>query len=192
MYSGIVQGAGRACRLLGVIALFVFLGACGKPSSPFAIAEDKPFPELVLTGLDGTQTSIRAFHGKLLVFNVWASWCPPCRKEMPSLEQLSKIADSGGRIAVAGMSVDGDAAVAREFLAQNGITFRNFIDPDKEIANALGVRAYPETFLIAPDGKLVRKIMGEQDWSSPAMLQVLEDARQGRRTQAGGWAYDTL
>jgi len=168
--------------------LLALLGACGKPSAPLVVAEGKPFPELGLTGLDGTQASIQAFRGKLLVLNVWASWCPPCRKEMPSLERLSKSVD-GRRIAVVGVSVDGDAKVAREFLTNSGITFRNFIDPDKKNADALGIRAYPETFLVAPDGKLVRRIMGEQDWSSPAMLQVLEDAYQGRRSQAGGWAY---
>ncbi|MHB8166526.1 MAG: TlpA family protein disulfide reductase [Sulfuricella sp.] len=168
--------------------MLALLGACGKPSAPLVVAEGKPFPELALTGLDGAQASTQAFRGKLLVLNVWASWCPPCRKEMPSLERLSKSVD-GRRIAVVGVSVDGGAKVAREFLARSGITFRNFIDPDKKNADALGIRAYPETFLIAPDGKLVRRIMGEQDWSSPAMLQVLEEAYQGRRSQAGGWAY---
>lgn len=189
-YSRTGRIARQACRLAGAIALLTLLGACGKPAAPLVVAEDQPFPELALTGLDGAQASTQAYRGKLLVLNVWASWCPPCRKEMPGLERLSKTVD-GGRIAVVGMSIDGDAKMAREFLTQNGITFRNFIDPDKKIADALGVRAYPETFLIAPDGKLVRKIMGEQDWSSPAMFQVLEDAYQGRRSQAGGWAYGT-
>lgn len=185
MYSRI----GRiAYRLAGVITLLSLLGACDKPAAPLTVAEDKPFPELVLTDLDGAQVSTQTFRGKLLVLNVWASWCPPCRKEMPSLERLGKSVD-GGRIAVAGLSIDADAKAVREFLTQNDITFRNFIDPDKRIADSLGVRTYPETFLIAPDGKLVRKIRGEQDWSSPAMLQVLEDAYQGRRSRAGGWAY---
>lgn len=187
-YSRIVRIASQACRLVEAAALLALLGACDKPAAPLVVAEDKPFPELVLTDLDGAQVSTQTFRGKLLVLNVWATWCPPCRKEMPSLERLGKSVDSG-RIVVAGMSIDEDAKLAREFLTQNGITFRNFIDPDKKIADALGVVAYPETFLIAPDGKLVRKIMGEQDWSSPAMRQVLEDAYQGRRSQAGGWAY---
>ena len=180
--------AHQTCRLAGAIALLALLGACGKPAASLAVAEDKLFPELVLTGLDGAQASTRAFRGKLLVLNVWASWCPPCRKEMPSLERLSKTAD-GGRIAVVGMSIDRDVDGAREFLTEKGITFRNFTDPEKKIAGALDVRIYPETFLIAPDGKLVSKITGGRDWNSPAMLQVLEDAYQGRRSQAGGWAF---
>ncbi|MBI5752281.1 MAG: TlpA family protein disulfide reductase [Hydrogenophilales bacterium] len=188
MSSRLVRIASQVCYLVGAISLLALLGACGKPAALLEVAEDQPFPELILTGLDGAPASTQAFRGKLLVLNVWATWCPPCRKEMPSLEQLSKTV-GGGRIAVVGMSIDGDAKMVREFLTQNDITFRNFIDSDKKIAGALGVRAYPETFLIAPDGKLVRKIMGEQNWSSPAMLQVLEDAYQGRRSQAGGWAY---
>lgn len=185
MYSRIGR---NVYRLAGVIALLSLLGACDKTAAPLTVAEDKPFPELVLTDLDGAQVSTQTFRGKLLVLNVWATWCPPCRKEMPSLERLGKSVDSG-RIVVAGMSIDGDAKAVRGFLAQNDITFRNFIDPDKRIADSLGVLAYPETFLIAPDGKLVRRISGEQEWSSPAMRQVLEEAYQGRRSRAGGWAY---
>ncbi|TAN81078.1 MAG: TlpA family protein disulfide reductase [Gallionella sp.] len=157
--------------------LLVMLGACGKHD---AVGEH--IPEFVLTGLDGAQVPTRAFRGKLLVLNVWATWCPPCRREMPSLERLSKSVD-GRRIVVAGVSVDTDANLALEFLGQNGITFRNFRDTSVNIANVLGVQVYPETLLVAPDGKIVHRIVGERDWNSPAMLRVLEEAYQGRRSE---------
>lgn len=176
MYSRFVRYASQACRMAGAIALLALLGACSRP------AVEKSIPELTLTGLDGTRTSLRAFRGKLLVLNVWATWCPPCRREMPSLERLSKNVD-GSRIVVAGISVDSDANAVLEFLRQNGVTFRNFRDTPGDIANALGVQVYPETILIAPDGKIVHRIMGERDWSSPAMLRVLEDAFRGRRSE---------
>ncbi|OGT03904.1 MAG: hypothetical protein A2143_03565 [Gallionellales bacterium RBG_16_57_15] len=152
------------------------LGACSKP------AVEEFVPELTLTSLDGTRTSLQEFRGKLLVLNVWATWCPPCRREMPSLERLSKSVD-GSRIVVAGISVDSDANAVLEFLRQNGVTFRNFRDTPGNIANTLGVQVYPETLLIAPDGKIAHRITGERDWSSPAMLGVLEDAFRGRRSE---------
>lgn len=165
------------CRLAGAMLLLVALGACSQPAPV-----EEYIPELILTGLDGTQSSTRSFRGKLLVLNVWATWCPPCRREMPSLERLSKTVD-GSRIVVAGVSVDTDANLALEFLGQNGITFRNFGDTSANLTNVLGVRVYPETLLVAPDGKIVHRIAGERDWSSPAMLRVLEDAYLGRRSE---------
>lgn len=175
MYSKFVRYASQLPRMAGALAMLVLLGACSKP----APVVEESIPELALTGLDGARTSLQSFRGKLLVLNVWATWCPPCRKEMPSLERLSKSVDSE-RIVVAGLSADSDTNAVLEFLGQSGITFRNFIDTPENIANALGVRTYPETLLIGPDGKIAHRISGERDWSSPAMLQMLEDTFQGR------------
>jgi peroxiredoxin len=108
---------------------------------------------------------------------------------MPSLERLSKMVD-GKRFAVIGLSVDEDPHLVREFLTQNGITFPIFRDPGlKIVKQTLGVKAYPETFIVAPDGKLIRRVMGAQAWASPGMLQVLEAAYKGKRVKAGTWAY---
>lgn len=177
MCSRYVRNASHVCRLAGVMFMFIMLGACSKPA-----VVDEYIPELILTSLGGAQISTQTFRGKLLVLNVWATWCPPCRREMPSLERLSKHVDSK-RIVVAGVSVDTDTNLALEFLGQNGVTFRNFTDPDRKIAGALSVFAYPETLLIAPDGKIVHRILGERDWNSPDMLRVLEDAYQGKRSE---------
>jgi thiol-disulfide isomerase/thioredoxin len=157
-----------------MISLLALLSACDKPK-----VNELP-AELTLTGLSGTQISIHAFRGKLLVLNVWASWCPPCRREMPSLERLSKTAN-GEHIAVAGIATDQSVNAVREFIAKQGITFNIYTDTPMNVANTLGVRIYPETLLIAPDGKLIQRISGERDWDSPAMLKALEDAYQGKR-----------
>lgn len=164
-------------RMAGTLALLTLLSACGKP------AAEESLPKLTLTGLDGTQTSIQTFRGKLLVLNVWATWCPPCRREMPSLERLSKKADSN-RIVVAGIAADESVNAVKEFTARYNITFRIYTDTPSNVANALGVRVFPETLLIAPDGKIVQRISGEREWDSPAMLKVLEDAYQGKRIVA--------
>ncbi len=176
--------------LVVAVALLSVLGACSRKEPVVAHEEEgKPFPVLTLTGLDGGSLSTRAFRGKVLVLNVWASWCPPCRKEMPSLERLSKMLDPK-RFAVIGLSVDEDRHLVREFLMQNGITFPNYLDPGlKIVKQTLGIKAYPETFIVAPGGELIRRVMGEQAWDSPGMLQVLEDAYKGKRTTSGTWAY---
>ena len=166
----------RLIRIVGAMTLLALLGACDKPEF------EESLPELALTGLDGAKTSIHAYRGRLLVLNVWATWCPPCRREMPSLEHLSKSADSK-RIVVAGISTDESVNAVREFVAKYGITFPIFTDTPGNVANVLDVRVYPETLLFAPDGKLVLRISGERDWDIPAMLKILEDAYQGKRIE---------
>ena len=184
------DGSRTGCVQLALgLMLLALVSGCGEKQSPqIPLVEGKPFPSLTLNKLNGGTASTQAFKGKMLVLNVWATWCPPCRKEMPGLERLSKILDPQ-RFAVAGLSTDGEQQLVSEFIRRNGITFENFIDLNGKLAKQLGVNAYPETFLIAPDGTLVRRVMGEQDWSSPAMIQVLEEAYQGRRGSVGGWAY---
>lgn len=173
MHSRFARATNRACRLAGMIALIALLSACDKPKV------ENISPELTLTNLNGTKTSLHAYRGKLLVLNVWASWCPPCRREMPSLERLSKSANSA-HIVVAGIATDESVNAVREFVAQQGVTFDIFIDTPGNVAKVLGVQVYPETLLIAPDGKIVERIAGEREWDSPEMLKVLEEAYQGR------------
>ena len=117
----------------------------------------------------------------MLVLNIWATWCPPCRREMPSLEHLSKTLDPK-RFAVIGLSIDNDAFLASEFLAKNGISFINFHDQNGERSRQLGLKAYPETFVIAKDLTLVRRMTGLHDWSSPEMVSMLEGLYQAQQS----------
>ena len=162
--------------MAGMIALLALLSACDKP------AVEKLVPEITLTDLSGVQTSIQAYRGKLLVLNVWATWCPPCRREMPSLERLSKSVDSN-RIVVASIATDQSVNAVKEFMTQYKITFPTFTDTPTNVANTLGVMVYPETLLIAPDGKIVQRILGEREWDSPEIRKILEDAYQGKRSE---------
>ena len=109
----------------------------------------------------------------MLVLNIWATWCPPCRREMPSLELLSKTLDPK-RFAVIGLSVDSDALLATEFLAQNKITFANFFDKNGNMSRKLGLTSYPETLVISPDRALVLRKTGFHDWGTPEMVSTLE------------------
>jgi peroxiredoxin len=135
--------------------------------------EGKPFPKIALEAASGKTLSTDAFRGKVVVLNVWAAWCPPCRREMPSLEALSKRLDTR-RFAVVGLSTDDDAMLAREFLRQNDITFANFFDRNGRISRQFDLEVYPETFLIGPDGTLIQRVPGMRDWSSPEMVAFLE------------------
>lgn len=167
----------------GVMCVVVLaLAGCNKfgkqaempPAQP---VEGKPFPALVVEEGGGDVLAARGFQGKVLVLNVWATWCPPCRREMPSLERLSRTLDPN-RFAVIGMSTDHDERLAAEFLHQNGITFANFYDRNGKLAKQFGMKVYPETFLIAPDGLLIQRIPGLREWDSADILAELEAAYQ--------------
>lgn len=102
--------------------------------------------------------------GRRLVVNFWATWCEPCRDEMPGLQRLS---DSADDILVIGVSLDGDVNLAREFLLRHGIRFPNYSMPvDEGRRRGLAIPALPETWLVGTEGRVRARISGARDWSS--------------------------
>ena len=184
----LMRGAWVCLLALTLAACDRAQGAKAGPAQPAAAAravEGQPFPKIVLQYASGPALSTQSFHGKLVVLNVWATWCPPCRREMPDLQRLSRTLDPA-RFAVVGVSTDEDALLAEEFLRQNGVSFPNFFDQGGRIAKQLGMQVYPVTFVIAPVGVLLHRVAGLRDWSAPQMVAWLEDAYRshgGRQSQ---------
>lgn len=151
-----------------VCAVLASFTACEAPPSspPAQVVAGARFPDLQLTDLKGERVSTAQFAGKVLVLNIWATWCAPCRKELPSLQRLSEQLDPQ-RFAVVGMSVDADDHVVREFLIERKVTFTNLHDADMRVArDVLGVRVYPATYLISADGVVQQVIGGAREWDS--------------------------
>jgi peroxiredoxin len=114
---------------------------------------------------NGRAMRLADLRGQVVVLNFWATWCPPCVREMPALERLhGKMGQQG--VVVLGVSVDSDKDAYEKFLRDQNITFMNFNDPARRISESYGTFMYPETYIIAPDGTLARKIIGEQEWDS--------------------------
>ena len=158
-----------------VLFLLLFLAACDKAPAPeeALLGQGQVFPSYVLDFISGGSDAAGPWQGKMLVLNVWATWCPPCRREMPGLDRLSKTLDPK-RFAVVGLSIDADTLLASEFLMQHGITFSNFFDQNGTMSRPLGLKVYPETFVIAPDRTLVRRMTGLHEWDSPEMISLLQ------------------
>ncbi len=155
-----------ALRSLSIAGLLC-LSACDAPQTPQAqVVAGARFPELRLINLKGEPVSTAQFAGKVLVLNVWATWCAPCRRELPSLQRLSEQLDPQ-KFVVLGMSVDSDDHVVRECLIERKVTFTNWQDADMRVAqDVLGVRAYPSTYLVAADGTVRRVVGGAQPWDN--------------------------
>jgi len=168
----------RHGALWALVAIFALAG-CSESKPPDRLVTGEAFPAVTMLGIDGKEVPLAAFRGKLVVLNVWATWCPPCRKELPSLQRLSSRLDSE-RFVIIGLSLDQDNVAVREYLHDKGVTYANFLDRDMGIAkDVLGMKAYPDTFFIGPDGTLLGRVVGAIDWNNPRVTQALEAAYGG-------------
>lgn len=126
-------------------------------------------PNFKVTTDDGKTVTRDNFGGKLLVLNFWASWCPPCISETPSLEEFARQFGPQG-VVVLGISQDSKEANYQKFKQRFGITFETARDPHADIAASYGTFQIPETYLISPDGKVVEKIISNQNWMDPEFV----------------------
>lgn len=125
----------------------------------------QPTPALALPALDGSAVSLAQFAGQPVLLNFWASWCEPCRAEMPALELLEARHAAEGLRVLAVNFRETDAAV-RRFVDQTGVTLTLLRDRDGAAAQAFGVRVFPSSVAIGRDGRARFVVVGEVDWSS--------------------------
>ncbi len=131
-----------------------------------------PAPHFLSMTPGGEKIGIDDFKGKLVVLNFWATWCPPCRLEMPSMERLYQEFKGDGLEVVAINFMEREKPIT-SFLKENGFTFPVLLDKKGEIARSYGVHGLPVTFLIARNGKLLARSMGYKDWYKPEIRQLI-------------------
>src|SRR5499425_2532968 len=124
--------------------------------------------EDIALDLNGKASHLSDLRGKVVVLNYWATWCPPCVEETPSLVQLNKRISSRNGV-VLGVSVDDDETAYRKFIQDHGVNYLVSRDPSKKSAQEYGTVMYPETYIIDRRGKIARKVIGPQDWNSAEM-----------------------
>ncbi len=112
------------------------------------------------------------YRGKVVVLNFWATWCPPCVEEMPSLiEMQRRLKDKG--IVVLAVSLDADGDAYHKFLKDHDVNLLTVRDPDMKSSDLYGTFKYPETYIIDRKGILQRKFIGSVDWSDPEVVDFL-------------------
>jgi len=137
------------------------------------IEEGDTAPSFSIKTDSGKTITTKDFGGKLLVLNFWATWCPPCVEETPSLVALSNRLGPKG-LTVVGVSVDTDAKAYEGFIRRFGVKFETFRDPESNISASYGTFKYPETYIIDRNGKVVLKIVGQKNWASPETIEQLQ------------------
>lgn len=129
--------------------------------------------------LDGRPAHLSDLRGKVVLLNFWASYCEPCVDEAPALDQLQqRLSARGGTIL--GVSIDEDQSAYRDFLRTYNVDFPTFRDPSRHISLDYGTVMIPETYVIDRNGRIDRKIVGPQDWTSPTMLAYLDSVLNAR------------
>lgn len=134
----------------------------------------RPLPELRFTKADGRELTIADFRGRFVLLNLWATWCVPCRKEMPALDRLeTKL--GGPNFEVVALSIDRQGlAAVRPFFKELGLKALNiYLDPSGKAAAALNAPGIPTTLLLDREGREVARKIGPAGWDSPEMVDVL-------------------
>ena len=147
------------------------------------VAAGSQAADFKLEKLDGTTVSLQSLKGKVVFLNVWATWCEPCREEMPSMQTLYDDFKANKDFVMLAVSQDtkGRASVA-PYVAKNGYHFTILLDPENKISETYDVSGVPETFIIDRKGQIVAHHMGAFDWSRPDVkdaLQQLLDSKKG-------------
>jgi thiol-disulfide isomerase/thioredoxin len=169
-----------------LVCLTLSLTACTKgdsskkgsdtPKAGAVAAEKSPAPDVSVVALtDGSTLKLSSLKGKVVLLNFWATWCPPCREEIPSMMKLNTFM-VGKPFQMVAISIDeGGKPAIEAFFKQTGFSLPTYQDASGVSSKAYGITGVPESFIIDKQGVLVKKIIGGAAWDSPEVVAFLED-----------------
>ncbi len=164
------------------LGLALLVAACSpSPSDP--AAEGTAFPPLTVRGGEGQPVPWPLPPARLRVVNVWAVWCPPCRREMPDLQQMAETLGKEG-IVVTTLAVEEDPFLVQAFLRRHRLRLPVALIDRRHAEIRLGVYDYPLTLLVDGEGVIRLRLHGALDWGDPGMRALLRDLAAGRPVSA--------
>ncbi len=167
------------------IVLVIFVAAVGLlllllvakegPRAKKIIEEGDHAPEFRLSALDGKQMGLSDYRGKVVMVHFWATWCPPCVEELPTLERIYR-SFAGRDFELLAVSVDeGGVETVTSFMQRNKLTLPVLLNPGGSVAKSYGTFKFPETYLLDRSGVVRYKMIGAADWSLPANVKAIRD-----------------
>ena len=161
-----------------MLALSLFAAAvagCSRQESaaPPEVDVGAPAPDFALKTLDGTQVRLSELRGKVVFVNLWATWCPPCREELPTMVRFYRAYRDRG-VEILAVSEDRDPRAVRKALERYGIPFPVLLDENKRVYNLYRATGIPETHLIDRQGIIRHTVIGPFDWTAPEVARTVE------------------
>jgi peroxiredoxin len=168
----------RTLRALAAILSLLF--ACAADAVDLKPWTGGPPPAFALKSLDGTSHRLSDYRGKVVLINFWATWCAPCRDEMPSIQELSDKL-KGKPFVVLAINLDEPESRVRKFLTQMKVDFPILLDPGREVARQWDARILPASFIIGPDGRIRYSLVGELNWGHDIVVSRVSELLPGGR-----------
>jgi len=178
----------RSCAalLLGCWIVAWAIPAQADPFSDFGVIRPRvqmAAPDFSLASLDGKPSRLSDYRGKVVLLHFWATWCVPCRSEMPVIQRLGR-SHSGQGLELLCVNVDrGNRDGIRKFMLDINLQFQTLLDPDGNVRNHYEVRALPTSYLVGRNGKTIGRIIGERKWDGPeakALIKFLLAPEEGK------------
>jgi peroxiredoxin len=164
----------RLCRSIVLATVIFALWGCAREEKP--ALQGNQAPDFTLRDLAGQEVKLSALRGNVVFLNFWATWCPPCREEIPSLERLNR-AMAGKPFRMLAVSIDtGGKSAVEAYFTKAGVALPTLLDPDTKVGKRYGITGVPETFIIDQKGVILKKIVGPLDWDHPEVASFLQDA----------------
>jgi peroxiredoxin len=142
-------------------------------------------PDFAVPDLEGRVVRLSALRGKVVLVNLWTTWCPPCREEMPSMQRLyGRLKDRDFELLAVSQDEDGKRVV-EPFARELALSFPVLVDPAHQVGDRYGVWGYPESFVVDRNGYIVERVIGPRDWAAPTEIARFE-ALLGAASAGGG------
>ncbi len=148
-----------------------------RPGKGLTLLQDRAqAPDFELIDIEGNTYRLSDYRGKVLIINFWATWCPPCREEMPSMDRARKML-KGEDILMLAVNVGEDEDTIFQFTANYTVGFPLLMDRDSKVAGEWPVRGLPTTFIVDPKGRLAYRAIGGRTWDDPTLLDQVRALR---------------
>jgi len=130
--------------------------------------------DFTLKTLKGGTVSLKDYRGRLIFLNFWATWCGPCRAEMPSMQRLWEEFKEEDFVILA-INIQEESKLVSSFMNERGLSFPVLLDEKGKVARSYGIRGIPTTFFLNPEGEIIGKAVGARDWASKESFQLIEE-----------------
>ena len=169
--------------IIALVAGAVYIVSSGGINSPGkatkSVVVGDIAPDFQLEDLKGNKVSLSNLRGKVVLVNFWATWCPPCIEEMPSMERLNEVMANDDFVMLAINTEESGRSVVPAFLEKTPYTFPILYDDEGVVQKRYGVFKFPESFIVGKDGAVVEKVIGPLDWSSVKTITYLKNLTKG-------------